>query len=120
MKHSITVKFLAFILCALSLVTIVFSGFGIAFMQGYDLYNTPLDVIRRGQMNYASSTLAEYYAQWHAAETLSNAPANLLSNIFSSYYVNQMGSQYAVEIYEDGQLVYSINDADDLKGETYD
>ena len=120
MKHSITVKFLAFILCALSLVTIIFSGFGIAFMQGYDLYNTPLDVIRRDQMNYVSSTLAEYYAQWHAAETLSNAPASLLSNIFSSYYVNHMGSQYAVEIYEDGQLVYSINDADDLKGQIYD
>ena len=29
MKHSITIKFLAFILCALSLVTIIFSGFGI-------------------------------------------------------------------------------------------
>ena len=124
MKHSITVKFLAFVLCALSLVTVIFSGVGIAFMQGYDLYHTPLEVIRQDQMNFASSTLAEYHAQWHAAETLSNAPSSLLSNIFSSnfssYYVHQMGSQYAVEIYEEGQLVYSINNAADLKGQTYD
>ena len=120
MKHSIMIKFLAFILCALSLVTIVFSGFGIAFMQGYDLYNTPLDIIRRDQMNFASSTLAEYYAQRHAAESLSNAPASLLDNIFDSYYVNHMGSQYAVEIYEKGELVYAINTADDLKGQRYE
>ena len=120
MKHSIIVKFLAFILCALSLVTIVFSGFGIAFMQGYDLYHTPLEVIQQDQMNYASTTLAEYYAQWHAAQTLSNAPASLLSDIFDSYYVNHIGSQYAVEIYENGELVYHINSVDDLKGQKYD
>ena len=120
MKHSITVKFLAFVLCALSLVTIVFSGFGIAFMQGYDLYHTPLEAIQQQQMNYASSTLAEYYAQWHAAESLGNAPASLLENIFDSYYINHMGNQYAVEIYENGQLVYHINSADDLIGQKYD
>ena len=120
MKHSITIKFLAFILCALSLVTIIFSGFGIAFMQGYDLYHTPLEVFQRDQMNFASSMLAEYYAQWHAAETLGNAPASLLSDMFGSYYINQMGSQYAVEIYENGEPVYQINSVDDLKGERFD
>ena len=120
MKHSITVKFLAFILCALSLVAVVFSGFGIAFMQAYDLYHTPLETIRQNQMNYASITLAEYYAQWHAAESLSNAPPSLLSDIFNSYYVDHMGSQYAVEIYENGQPVYQINSADDLKGDLFE
>ena len=120
MKHSIALKFIAFILCSLSLVSMVFSGFGIAFMQGYNLYNTPLEAIRQQQMNYASSTLAEYYAQWHAAESLSNAPSSLLSNIFSSYYVDHLGSQYAVEIYEKGELVYRINSVDDLSGQKYD
>lgn len=120
MKYRIVTKFLAFILCALSLVTIVFSGCGIAFMQGYDLYHTPLEVIQQDQMNFASTTLAEYYAQWHAAQSLSNAPASLLSKIFSSYYVEHLGSQYAVEIYEDGQLVYSINSAADLMGQKFD
>ena len=120
MKHSITVKFLAFILCALSLVTMVFSGTGIAFMEAYDLYRTPLAVIEQDQLNFASTTLAEYYAQWHAAESLSNAPESLLSDIFDSYYVNHIGSQYAVEIYEEGELVYHINSVDDLRGQKYD
>ena len=120
MKHSITLKFIAFILCTLSLVSIIFSGFGIAFMQGYGLYQTSLETIRQEQLNYASTTLAEYYAQWHAAESLSNAPASLLSNIFSSYYVEHLGSEYAVEIYNKGELVYSINSADDLSGQRYD
>ena len=120
MKHSIAVKFLAFVLCAMSLVTVLFSGTGIAFMQGYDLYQTPLDVIRRNQMNYASSKLAEYYTQYHAAQTLGNAPASLMDDIFNSYYVNHLGSQYAVEIYEKGQLVESINSTADLRGQQYD
>ena len=120
MKHSIAVKFLAFVLCAMSLVTVLFSGTGIAFMQGYDLYQTPLDVIRRNQMNYASSKLAEYYAQYHAAQALGNAPASLMDDIFNSYYVTHLGSQYAVEIYEKGQLVESINSTADLRGQQYD
>ena len=119
MKHSIIVKFLAFVLCAMSLVALVFSGFGIAFMQAYDLYRNPLEVIQRDQMNYASSTLAEHYAQLYAAKTLGNAPASLLDNIYDSYYVAHMGSQYAVEIYEKGKLVESINNAADLQGETF-
>ena len=120
MKHSITLKFIAFILCSLSLVSMIFSGFGIAFMQGYGLYQTSLEDLRQEQLNYASTTLAEYYAQWHAAESLSNAPPSLLNNIFSSYYVEHLGSQYAVEIREAGELVYCINSAEDLKGQRYD
>ena len=119
MKHSVTVKFLAFILCALSLVAVVFSGFGIAFMQAYDLYHTPLDSIRRDQMNYASSALAEYYTQRYAARTLGNAPESLLDNIYDSFYIDRMGSQYAVEIYEQGQLVESIYSVANLKGDTF-
>ena len=120
MKHSVTLKFIAFILCSLSLVSIIFAGTGIAFMEGYNLYHTPLETIQQEQLNYASATLADYHAQWHAAETLSNAPSSLLSQMLSSHYVNNLGSQYAVEIYDNGQLVYSINSADDLMGQKYD
>ena len=42
MRYSVTVKFIAIILCACSLVAVAFSGLGIAFMEGYDLYQTPL------------------------------------------------------------------------------
>ena len=120
MKNSITLKFIAFVLCACSLVSIIFSGFGIAFMQGYNLYLTPLETLQQEQFNFASATLADYYAQWHAAESLSNAPDRLLSSLFSSYYVNHVGNEYAVEIYEDAQLAYTVNDPDALKGQRYE
>ena len=47
MKNNITLKFIAFVLCACSLVSIIFSGFGIAFMQGYNLYLTPLETLQQ-------------------------------------------------------------------------
>ena len=43
MKHSIAVKFLAVLLCALSVVSITACGFGILFMENWNLYNMPLD-----------------------------------------------------------------------------
>ena len=38
LKYSVGVKFIAILLCACSLVAVAFSGIGIAFMEGYDLY----------------------------------------------------------------------------------
>ncbi len=119
MKNSIALKFIAFVLCSLSLVSILFSGTGIVFMEAYDLYNTPLEAIQQQQLNYASSTLADYYANHHAALSLSNAPTDLLNEIYDSYYVNHLGSQYAVRIYENGRLSESINDTEKLKGQLY-
>ena len=119
MKHSIAVKFLAFVLCAMSLVTVLFSGIGIAFIQAYDLYRTPLEIIQRDQMNFASSSLADHFVQRYAAKTLGNAPESLLDDIYNSYYIDRMGNQYALEIYEKGKLVESINSAADLQGETF-
>ena len=120
MKRSISLKFIAFILCTLSLVAIVFSGIGVAFMELNDLYHTPLETMRQEQLNFAGRELADYHAGWQAAETLSNAPMSLLSNIYSSFYVNRMGSQYAVQVYENDELVRSVNNADSLKGTCYE
>ena len=49
MKHSVAVKFLAFMLCALSVVSIAACGFGILFMENWNLYNTPLETIKADQ-----------------------------------------------------------------------
>ena len=53
MKHSVTLKFIAFILCSLSLVSIIFAGTGIAFMEGYNLYHTPLETIQQEMLDAA-------------------------------------------------------------------
>ena len=119
MRRSIAFKFLAFLLCAFSLVMVVFSGIGIACMELNDLYETPLETVRQSRLSEIGWELAEYYAGWQAAETLSNAPTSLLNNIYYSSYANRSGSQYAVLVYENGEPVRSVNDAASLKGTVY-
>ncbi len=112
MKHSITVKFIAFLLCVCSLVAVAFSGTGIAFMEGYNLYHTPLETKQQEQMESIGSIIAGHYAQLCAATDLSNMPQDLLMELLHSSYVNRLYGQYVVNVYENGQLIYSDGIAD--------
>ena len=107
MKHSITIKFLAFLLCISSLVAIIFSGIGIAFMEGYDLYHTDLTLVQQKEYSGIANTLAQHHSQEYALQTLSNAPHELLDQIYGATYLNQRYGQYIVQIYKDGQLVHT-------------
>ena len=107
MKYSITVKFIAIILCACSLVTAAFSGIGIAFMEGNDLYRESLENKQAEQMDRVGNTVANHHAQLYAVSTLSNVPEEMLYSVGYDYsYVYQYGG-YLVDIYEDGELVSS-------------
>ena len=106
MKYSVTVKFIAIILCACSLVAAAFSGLGIAFMEGYDLYHTPLETVQRKEIDAIANQIAWEHAQRYALETLSNAPQELIDRIYGSgYYSENLYGQYAVEIREAGKVV---------------
>ena len=107
MKYSVTVKFIAIILCACSLVAVAFSGIGIAFMEGYDLYREPLENKQAEQMEMVGSTIANHHAQMYAVSTLSNVPEDMLYSVGYNYqYVYQYGG-YLVDIYENGEPVAS-------------
>ena len=112
MKHSVTVKFIAFLLCVCSLVAVAFSGTGIAFMEGYNLYHTPLETKQQEQMESIGSVIAGHFAQICAATDLSNMPQDLLMELLYSSYINRLFGQYVVNIYENGQLIYSDGVAD--------
>ena len=112
MKHSVTVKFIAIILCTLSLVTVAFSGLGIAFMEGYDLYHTPLETIQQGQVESIGNEIAWHHAQLYAAHTLSNAPAEVLSSMYPNHYIYRLYGQYTVDICENGDIVSSEGSTD--------
>ena len=86
LKYSVGIKFIAFILCACSLVAVAFSGIGIAFMEGYDLYRTPLEDVHQAQIDQMGKSIARHYAQEYAAQNLSNAPVELLDQLNHSYY----------------------------------
>lgn len=113
MKHSIAMKFLAILLCALSLVSIVAFGFSILFMENWNLYNMPLDELKQQQLDSMSTTIAWNHAQIHAAQSLSNCPQEILDDVLS--YGDYTSGNYAVEIFLGGDPVYSINDPESLR-----
>ena len=106
MKYSVTVKFIAVILCTCALVATAFSGIGIAFMEGYDLYHTPLETVQQREIDRIGDSIARHHAQKYAAQVLSNAPQEVLENQNYNYYINRYYGQYAVEIYEAGEPVF--------------
>jgi len=115
MKHSIAVKFLAILLCALSVVSIAACGFGILFMENWNLYNMPLEDLKKQQVESMASEIAWNHAQIHAAQSLSNCPQEILDDaLMYSNSTNYIRGLYAVEIYLGTDLVYSINNVADL------
>ena len=107
MKYSITAKFIALILCACSLVAMAFSGIGIAFIQGYDLYRTPLETVKEKGYSGEADALAWETAQWYAAKSLSNAPAELLGDIYQMSAQEWKYSRCIVQIWEKGKLIHT-------------
>ena len=105
MKYSVGVKFIAILLCACSLVAVAFSGIGIAFMEGYDLYHSPLDEVQQSQIDQLGKSIAWHYGQDYAAQTLSNAPVELLEQLNHSYYADRQYGKYTLTIYENGEAV---------------
>ena len=105
LKYSVGIKFIAFILCACSLVAVAFSGIGIAFMEGYDLYRTPLEDVQQAQIDSMGQAIAWHYAQEYAAQNLSNAPVELLEQLNHSYFADRQYGKYTVTIYENGEQV---------------
>ena len=107
MKYSVTVKFIAIILCACSLVAVAFSGLGIAFMEGYDLYREPLGNKQGEQMEMVASTIAYQHAEQYAIDNLSNVSDEMLGSVGYHHGYNYNYGGYLVDIYENGKLVSS-------------
>ena len=78
MKNSIAIKFIAVLLCALSIVGMAASGIGILFMEENNLYNENLDSRKQAQLEALAYEAAWYHAEWYAAESLSNCPQEIL------------------------------------------
>ena len=113
MKHSFTVKFIAIALCALSVVGIAASGFGMLFMEAYNLYNEPLETQKQEQLDMMAQEIAWSCAQRHAAESLGNCPVEVLDDILISHHSRM---DYAVLITEAGKTVYSLNSPENITG----
>ena len=67
MRYSVATKFIAVLLCALSIVAIAASGLGILFMESYNLFNEPLETQKTARLDSLAEEAAWYHAQLHAA-----------------------------------------------------
>ena len=112
MKNSVATKFIAFMLCALSLVAAVGSGVGIVLTEAFGLYQKSVDTLEQERVEDIAEELAWYYTQEYAADCYSNCPWEILGDLYYSYYAITLDDKYAVEIYQDGEAISSVNTRD--------
>ena len=104
MKHHIAVKFLAVLLCALTLMGAVGSAVGIFVMTELDLYAKTVDQLREERLTGSAEAFASNAAAHYASETLGGCPEGFLDEYFG--YV-----RYAY--YNADQYAYTIQDAEE-------
>ena len=111
MKHSIAVKFIAILLCAVSVVGLTASGFGILYMEANNLYSGTLEDRKQQQLEGLAMNIAWSTAERYAAEKLGNCPLEILDDILG---YPSISSEYAIQIRENGNLVHSKNEPEDI------
>lgn len=104
MKYSIPVKFLAIVLCAVSLVTVAASTVSILFLESSGLYRDTLENRRFDKIDEIARSLAQYESDIYTARTESNCPQDILDRIYVCEYSQRLAGRYGVSI-ENGQEV---------------
>ena len=108
MKYSLCLKFIAIVLCALSVVAMVASSAGIFFMEDNNLYQESLSAQKNDLLDSNALSIAWHAAERYAAESLGNCPVEILDDILPNKYIR---GEYAVQIMENGKTVYSLSDS---------
>ncbi len=80
MKHSMVLKFLAFVLAAFSLLSAVGAVAGIVAIESAGLYVDGLDALQGHAYNSIAKEVANAYASYYAADTLGDLPYQLLES----------------------------------------
>ncbi len=103
MKNHISIKFIAIILCAASLVGMVGSIAGITVLTAGDLYNKTAEQVREEVVSTHAEIYSHQLAQLYASTELGAASDSLASQLFGSTY-------YLEDTYPD--FGYTILDAE--------
>ena len=82
MKHSIVVKFIVLVLCALSLVAAIGGGAGIVALEASGLYVNDLDTLQDQECNSIADTIAKSFARRYAVIHLGDLPYILREDMF--------------------------------------
>ena len=82
MKYHISLKFIAVLLCTLTLMAALAAGGGLLVLLQGDLYSRTPEEIRQEQLDSRAMTAANYIAKYYALQTLSDCPQELLEDYF--------------------------------------
>ena len=107
MKHSIFTKFIAVLLCILSLAACTCGILCILFNDSYNFYDlTPTDWVQ-SYFRDRYQPVARHIAKSYAAEHLGNCPEDVLNRLEGTYYIRNNGltMDWSFAIYEGDTLL---------------
>lgn len=104
MKHSVAVKFIAMILCALSLVTCVSGALGMVVDESFGLYTDGPQQWLQDELDSIGFSIAYNYSRLYAAEHLGACPPEVVDALRADYYPLASGG-WSVTLLQDGQVL---------------
>lgn len=105
MKHSIAIKFIVFVLTALSLVIAAFGCAGILLLETNGLYNDSLESQRKEWYDKAGHYVAWEYASRYAAKHLGGCSETLVDWLYDETYYGMESDRWQVVLYQDGKHI---------------
>ena len=105
MKHSIVLKFVALILCALSVVAAIGGGAGIVALESSGLYVNDLDTLQDQEYNSIATTIARSYAQRYAVVNMGNLPYVLREDLYADPEERSDADHWTVQLKEGDTLL---------------
>ena len=108
MKNHIAFKFLAVLLCALTLLGSCVCIIGIAVLEQNDLYESDVPTLQKDYQQRLLSSAAHTVLGKYAATTLSNCPERLLEEYYGNYQYNSYlvaGSWFYTLIGPEGMIL---------------
>lgn len=105
MRNHIAVKFVAVLLCALTLLGTVASAAGIVALTGTNLYDKTVDQLREEHIRSSGESFAKEAARSYCSETLGSLPEEMLNQIYGNI------SQWN-RIFDWSHFGYAIKDAE--------
>ena len=106
-RYSIFAKFLAIVLCALSLLSCVTGVVGIMAADENDIYTDDIDSIIEWELYSLGSDIAHDYCTLYASEHLGKCSEEVITVLRSEHFTNLFRSGWGLDLYQDGQLLAS-------------
>ena len=105
MKYSIFTKFVAIVLCAVSLVVCAAGAAGIYMAEQNGLYTYDADQWLHNQLEDIGHDIARDYCALYAAEHLGGCTEEILEVVENRYFFHYRQTKWSADLYHNGELL---------------